>query len=53
MINIKSIQELEGELDIGDYGSYFCDYADTNEYISDIITEIADNHVSIYYSDIY
>ena len=52
MINIKSIQELEGELDIGDYGGYFCDYADTNEYISDIITEIADNHVSIYYSDI-
>ena len=52
MINIKSVQELEGELYIGDYGGYFCDYADTNEYISDIITEIADNNVSIYYSDI-
>lgn len=52
MINIKSIQELESELYIGDYGGYFCDYADTNEYISDIITEIADNNVSIYYSDI-
>lgn len=52
MINIKSIQELESELYLGDYGDCFCDYIDTNEYISDIITEIADNHVSIYYSDI-
>lgn len=52
MINIKSVQELKSELYLGDYGGYFCDYADTNEYISDIITEIADNNVSIYYSDI-
>ena len=52
MINIKSIQELKSELYTGDYGDCFCDYAETNEYISDIITEIADNHVSIYYSDI-
>lgn len=45
MINIKSVQELKSELYLGDYGGYFCDYADTNEYISDIITEIADNNL--------
>ena len=50
MKNVR-IDELKKDLCIGDLGEYFCDYK--NGYICDIITEIADNNISIYYSDIF
>ena len=50
MKNLK-IEDLKNELFIGDLGEYLNDY---NEgYIGDIITEIADNNVPIYYNDIW
>ena len=45
------IDELKKDLCIGDLGEYFCDY--NNGYIGDIITEIADNNIAIYYSEIF
>lgn len=45
------IEELKKDLFIGDLGEYFRDY--NNGYICDIITEIADNKVPIYYNDIW
>lgn len=45
------IEELKKDLYLGDYGEYFRDY--NNGYICDIISEIADNQVPIYYSDIW
>ena len=49
MENLK-IEELKKELFTGDFGDCFWDYNDG--YICDIITEIADNHVDIYNSDL-
>lgn len=48
---MKKIEELKKDLFLGDFGEYFRDY--DNGYICDIITEIADNHVDIYYSDLF
>lgn len=48
MINIIDFKK---DLKIGNYGEYFCDYSG-HTYICDAITEIADNHTSIYYYDI-
>lgn len=45
------IEKLKKDLFIGDLGDNFRDY--DNGYICDIITEIADNDVPIYYSDIW
>ena len=45
------IEELKKDLFIGDLGGNFRDY--DNGYICDIITEIADNDVPIYCSDIW
>ena len=45
------IDELKKDLYIGDLGEYFCDY--NNGYICDIINEISDNNIAIYYSDIF
>lgn len=50
MKNVR-IDELKKGLYIGDLGEYFCDYSDG--YIGDIITEITDNHVAIYYNEIF
>lgn len=47
----KRIEDLKKELFLGDFGEYFVDYSDG--YICDIITEIADNHVDIYYYDLF
>lgn len=47
-----AVDDLLEDLDTGDYGEYLNDYRDSSEYISDAISEIADNHTSIYYSDI-
>lgn len=47
-----SIEELRADLGTGDYGEYLNDYRDCNAYICDAISEIADSHTSIYYSDI-
>lgn len=44
------IEELKNELYIGELGEFFVDY--DNGYIGDIITEIADNKVDIYTSDL-
>lgn len=45
------IEDLKNDLYLGDLGEYFRDY--NNGYICDIITEIADNNVPIYYCDIW
>lgn len=45
------IEELKKELFTGDLGEYFRDY--DNGYVCDIITEIADNRIGIYYSDLF
>lgn len=45
------IEELKKELWTGDLGDRLRDYS--NGYICDIITEIADNNVDIYYSDLF
>lgn len=50
MKNLK-IEELRRELNLGELGEYFVDY--DNGYICDIITEIADNHIDIYTSDLF
>lgn len=50
MKNLK-IEELRKELNLGELGEYFVDY--DNGYICDIITEIADNHINIYTSDLF
>lgn len=49
MENLK-IEDLKKELYCGDFGDCFRDY--DNGYISDIITEIADNNIDIYNSDL-
>lgn len=46
-----NVQELLNDLELGDFGYEFENY-DGSTYICDAITEIADNYVSIYYSDI-
>ena len=50
MKNLK-IKDLKNDLYLGDLGEYFGDY--DNGYIGDIITEIADNEIPIYYNDIW
>lgn len=47
-----NIDDLKNDLNTGDYGDSLNDYRDSSTYICDAITEIADNHTSIYYSDI-
>lgn len=49
---MKSVIELKSDLNLGDYGDCIVDYAGTGMHWCDIAAEIADNHVSIYYSDI-
>lgn len=44
------IEDLKKGLYFGDLGDYFRDY--NNGYICDIITEIADNNIDIYNSDL-
>lgn len=50
MKNLLKIEDLRKELYTGDFGDCICDY--DNGYICDIITEIADNHVDMYRSDL-
>lgn len=50
MKNLK-IEELKKELYTGDFGDCLRDY--NNGYIGDIIAEIADNHIDIYYYDLF
>lgn len=45
------IKDLKKDLFLGDFGEYFADY--DSGYICDIITEIADNNVDIYYYDLF
>ena len=45
-----NLTELRKGLYIGELGDYFVDY--DNGYICDIITEIVDNNIDIYYSDL-
>lgn len=45
------IEDLKKELYTGDLGEYFTEY--DNGYVCDIITEIADNNVDIYYSNLF
>ena len=48
---MKKIEELKKDLFIGDLGDRIRDY--DNGYICDIITEIADNNIDIYYADLF
>lgn len=48
---MKKIEELKNDLYLGEVGDYFCDY--DNGYICDIITEIADNNIDIYYYNLF
>jgi hypothetical protein len=47
-----TINDLHEDLNLGNYGEYLNDYRDSSAYICDAIMEIADNHTSLYYSDI-
>ncbi len=44
--------DLLDNLDLGDYGDDLNDYRDTDHYICDAISYVADNATSIHYSDI-
>ena len=44
-------KELMQQLETGDYGDQFTSYSDG--YIGDVISEIADSNVDIYYSDLF
>lgn len=46
-----NVNELKNNLNVGDYGEDITNY-NGNSYICDVISEIADNNTSIYYSDI-
>ena len=48
----KEADKLLEDLNTGDYGEYLNDYRDSSAYICDAISEIADNHTSIYYYQI-
>lgn len=50
MENILKIKDLKSNLFLGDYGEEITGY--NSGYIGDIVTEIADNNVDIYYSDL-
>lgn len=45
------IEELKKDLYLGDYGEEIANYS--SGYVCDIITEIADNNVDIYYYDLF
>lgn len=45
-----TIEELQGDLDLGDWGDQTTDYGDG--YISDVFSDIADANVDIYNSDL-
>lgn len=50
-LNVKEIkEELKGNV-CDTYCDCICDYSDG--YIGDIISEIADNHIDIYYNDLF
>lgn len=50
MKELLKIEELKNDLNLGDYGEDITNY--NSGYISDIITEIADNNVDIYNNDL-
>lgn len=45
------IEELKKDLYLGDYGEEITNYS--SGYVGDILTEIADNNVDIYYYDLF
>lgn len=45
------IEELKKDLYLGDYGEEITNYS--SGYVCDILTEIADNNVDIYYYDLF
>lgn len=50
--NMLSVDELKGDITLNcDYSRNLCDYSGYH-YLCDVISEIADSNVSIYYSDI-
>lgn len=51
MYNVKTNSIIEG-VNIGDFARELNDYRNSNEYICDVASRIADNNTSIYYSDI-
>ena len=50
MKELLKIEELKNDLNLGDYGEDITNYS--SGYVSDIITEIADNNVDIYNNDL-
>ena len=51
-MKLLDIDNLKANLGTGEYGECMNDYRDCSSYVCDAISEIADNHTSIYYSDI-
>lgn len=52
MTKMIDVDTLIANVNTGEYGDRLNDYRGSDEYIKDIIAEIADGEVSIYYSDI-
>ena len=48
-----NVRDLLNDLDLGDYGDQMNDYRNSDTYVCDAISEIADSNTSIYYSDIH
>lgn len=51
MRELLKIKDLKNELNLGDYGEDITNY--NSGYISDIISEIADNYIDIYTYDLF
>lgn len=51
MYNVKTSGIIE-DVNIGDFARELNDYRNSDEYICDAVSRIADNNTSIYYSDI-
>lgn len=47
----RSIKDLEEDLDLGDYGDRCSDYS-SEDYIDDVLSEVADSYVDIYDHDL-
>ena len=52
--NLLNVSELKADIhnDLGEFGDNFCDYSG-HHYICDVISEIADNNIDIYYADLF
>lgn len=51
---LLNVSDLKADIhnDLGEYGDNFCDYSGY-QYICDVISEIADSNIDIYYADLF